>query len=83
MTTIPSKYYNTKKQLGNVEYFNYLSSLITNDASCTYEIKSRIAMANTAFNKKTLFTSKWDLNLRKNLVECHTWCMSMNGAGKG
>ena len=33
------------------------------------EIKSRIAMAKAAFNKKnTLFTSKLDLNLRKKLV---------------
>ena len=58
-----------QKQLENVEYFNYLGSMITNDARCTREIKSRIAMAKAAFNnKKTLFTSKLDLNLRKNLV---------------
>jgi hypothetical protein len=34
-----------------VEYFNYLSSTITNDARCTPESKSRIAMAIAAFNK--------------------------------
>jgi hypothetical protein len=47
-----------------VEYFNYLGSTITNDTTCrpTPEIKSRIAMANSAFNKKTLFTWKFDLN---------------------
>jgi hypothetical protein len=39
-----------KKQLENVEYFNYLGSMITNDARCKCEIKSRIAMAKTAFN---------------------------------
>jgi hypothetical protein len=34
-------------------------------ARCTCEIKSMIAMAKAAFNKKkTLFTSKLDLNLR-------------------
>jgi hypothetical protein len=50
-----------QKQLENVEYFNYLDSMITNDARCTREIKSRIAMAKAAFNKKkTLFTSKLD-----------------------
>jgi len=33
--------------------------MITNDARCNYEIKSRIAMAKAAFNKKkTLSTSK-------------------------
>jgi hypothetical protein len=52
-----------KKQLKNVEYLNYGGSLITNDARCTEEIKSNIATAKEAFNKKqtTLFTSKLDL----------------------
>jgi hypothetical protein len=50
-----------QKQLENVEYFNYLGSMITNDARCTLEIKSRIAMAKAVFNKKTVFTSKLDL----------------------
>jgi len=36
------------------------------------EIKSKIAMAKAGFNKKkTLFTSKLDLNLRKKLVKCY------------
>jgi len=31
-------------------------------------------MAKVAFNKKkTLFTSKLDLNLRKKLVKCYIW----------
>jgi hypothetical protein len=34
-----------------VEYLNYLGSMITNDARCTSEIKSRIAMEKAAFNK--------------------------------
>jgi len=56
----------------NVEYFNYLGSTITNDTRCrlTLEIKSRIAMANSVCNKKTLFTRKFDLNLRKKLIKC-------------
>ena len=36
----------------NVEYFNYLGSMITKPARCTHEIKSRIAMAKRAFNNK-------------------------------
>ena len=53
-----------QKQLENVEYFNYLVSFIINDARHKREIKSRIAMAESAFNrKKTIFTSKLDLNL--------------------
>jgi hypothetical protein len=39
--------------------------MVTNDARCTCEIKSRVAVARAAFNKKTLFTSKLDLNLKK------------------
>jgi len=38
------------------------------------EIKSRTAMTKTAFNqKKTPFTSKLDLNLRKKQVKCYIW----------
>ena len=51
-----------QKQLENVECFKYLGSILTNDGRCSCEIKSRIAMAKAAFNKKkTLFTSKLDL----------------------
>jgi hypothetical protein len=41
-----------EKPVVNVEEFNYLGSMITNDARCTREIKARIAMAKTAFNRK-------------------------------
>jgi hypothetical protein len=68
-----------------VEYFNYLGSMVINDARCTHEIKSRIAMANAAFNKKkALFNSKLDLNLRKKLVKCYflehsfVWCCNLD-----
>jgi hypothetical protein len=51
--------------------------MVTHDARCTREINSRIAMAKAAFNrKKTLFTSKLDLNLRKKLVTCYTWSIT-------
>jgi hypothetical protein len=52
-----------------------------NDGRCTRENKSRIVMAKAAFNKKkTLFTSKLDLNLRKKLVKCYIWSMVLYGA---
>jgi len=55
--------------------------MLTNDGRCTREIKSRIAMAKAAFNKKkNLFTSTLDLNLRKKLVKCYMWGMSLYGA---
>ena len=38
-------------------------------------------MAKAAFNnKKTLFTSKLDSNLRKKLVKCYIWSMALYGA---
>jgi hypothetical protein len=53
----------------------------TTDARCTHEIKSRIAMAKAASNKiKNLFTSKLDLNLRKELIQCYIWSTALYGA---
>jgi hypothetical protein len=55
--------------------------MITCDARCTCEIKSRIAMAQAAFNKKkTLLTSKLDLNLRKKLVTSYICSIALYGA---
>jgi len=37
-------------------------------------------MAKAAFNKKkTLFTCKLDLNLRKRLTKCYIWSMALYG----
>ena len=70
-----------QKQLENVECFKYLGSMLTNDGRCTCYIKSRIAMAKAAFSKKkTLFTNKLDLNLRKKLIKCDIWNMALYGA---
>ena len=70
-----------QKQQENVESFKYLGSILTNDGRCACEIKCRIAMAKTAFNKKrTFFTSTLDLKLRKKLVECYIWSIALYGA---
>jgi hypothetical protein len=38
-------------------------------------------MGKAAFSRrKTLFTSKLDLNLRKKLVKCYIWSMALYGA---
>jgi hypothetical protein len=76
----PLKVMMDQKQPENVEYFNYLSCMITNDARCTRKIKSRIAMARAAFNKKILFPSKLELNLRRKLVTCYIWSTALYGA---
>ena len=64
-----------------MECLKYLGSTLTNDGRCTCEIKSRTVIAKAAFNKKkTLFTSKLDLNLRNKLVKCYIWSMALYGA---
>jgi hypothetical protein len=64
-----------------VESFKYLGIILTNEGRCTCEIKSRIAMAKAAFNKKrVLFTSTLDLKLRKSLVKCYIWSTALYGA---
>ena len=68
-----------QKQLENVEWFKYLGSMLTKDGKCTCEIKSRIAMAKSAFNKKNLSTSTLDLHLKKKLVKCYIWSMALYG----
>ena len=54
--------------------------MLTNDGRYMCEIKSRIAMAKAAFNKKNLFTSKLDIYLRKKLVKSYIWSMALYGA---
>jgi len=47
-----------KKQLENVEYCSYLGSMVNDDARCTREIKSRVAIAKAAFNKRGISPEK-------------------------
>jgi hypothetical protein len=37
-------------------------------------------MAKAEFNKKTLFTSKLDLELRKKLVKCYIWSGNLDSS---
>jgi hypothetical protein len=57
-----------------------LGSVITNDGRCTCEIKSRIAIAKAAFNKKVLFTRKFNLNLRQKVANRYIWSIALCGA---
>jgi hypothetical protein len=57
--------------------------MVTSDARRTREIKSTIAMAQAAFTKKkkkTLFTNKLDLNVKKKLLKCYIWMIALCGA---
>jgi len=51
--------------------------MLTNDGRCTCEIKSRIATAKPAFNKKrALLASTLDLELVKKLVKSYIWSIA-------
>jgi hypothetical protein len=54
--------------------------MLTNDGRCSCEIKPKIAMEKSAFNKRALFTSKIYLELRKKLVKCYIWSIAFYGA---
>ena len=70
-----------ENELENVEYFKYLGSMIINGAGCIHEIKYKISMKRATFSsKKTLFTSRLDLNLRKKLFKCYIWCIALYSA---
>jgi hypothetical protein len=48
---------------------------------CTRENESKIAIVQAVLNKKkTLFPTKLDLNLRKQLMKCYIWCVALYGA---
>jgi hypothetical protein len=51
-----------QKQTEYVKYFNYLGSLVTHDARCVSEIKSRVIEAKQN-SIRSIFTWKLDLNL--------------------
>ena len=82
MQSSPMQIMIDQKQPENVEYFSYLGSMIANYARCMWEIKFRIVMARAAFNrKKTVFTSKLDINLKKKSVKCYILGIAFYGAG--
>ena len=54
------------RKLKEVDNFMYLESVLTRDEYCTREIKTRIASAKGALNRKTsLLTSKLNIELKK------------------
>jgi hypothetical protein len=52
----PIHYMIDQTQLENAECFNYLGSMITNDATCTREIKFGIALAKQLSTIRRLFS---------------------------
>ena len=59
-----------QKQAENMDYLNSFGSTMTNDARCTWEIKSRITTAKQHSPRRKLFLQvKLDLNLRKKVLK--------------
>ena len=49
------------KQTENVQYLKYFGSLMTNDARCTHEIKSRVVMTKQHSTRKEFFSpANWN-----------------------
>ena len=59
----------------------YLGSVTIEDGHCDRDIRSQIAMGKAAFmEKKSLLTSKMDLELRKRIMKSTIWSVALYGA---
>ena len=75
------KIYIDAQEVEQVKQFKYLGSVISEDGYCDQDLKSRIAMGKNAFMaKKTLLTSRMDLELRKRIVKSTVWSVALYGA---
>ncbi|KAJ8882022.1 hypothetical protein PR048_018510 [Dryococelus australis] len=64
--------------ISQVRAFKYLGSTITEDLKCHQEVKTRIAVAKEAFNRKRrLLYGKLDKALRKRLGNCLVWSVAL------
>ena len=56
-----------------VQKFNYLGSLLTENGKCNEEIKKGIGMVKNAFQKlqKIVKNSKLSLDIRKQILDCY------------
>jgi len=66
-----------QKEPENVEYFNYLGSMIRNDERCTREKNQDCHCSSSNQKKKDLFTSKLDSYLRKKQVKFCIWSITL------
>ena len=67
--------------LEQVSRYKYLGSVVTRDGRCVDEIKARIAIAKTAFNKvKPLVTNRAiSVSLRKRFIKSYVWSTLLYG----
>ena len=70
-----------EQRVEQVERFEYLGSIITEDVRCKEEINRRIMIAKAAFiNMKNILTNrKLSIKTRKNLVKTYVWSTLLYG----
>jgi len=59
-----------------MEYFNCLGNMVTNNARCTREIKSRIAMEKNINQQEYSFHQETGLQFKKVRCEVHIWSIA-------
>src|SRR5579862_6053758 len=63
-----------------VNKFQYLGSMMTEDGRCTTEVKRRIAMAKDAFSKrKELLSRNMSRAVRKKIIKTVVWSVALYG----
>jgi hypothetical protein len=71
----------SNETIEQVRTFKYLGSTVNEECKCENEIKSRIAMGKTAFNKrKDLFCGPLKTEIRKRLIKCFVWSTVLYGS---
>lgn len=74
--------YVNEEKIKQISAFKYLGSNITDDAKSTNDIKQRIALAKTAFNKKKslLCSNNINIDIRKHLIKSLVWSVALYGS---
>ncbi|VVC41307.1 Reverse transcriptase domain [Cinara cedri] len=69
------------KEITQVDYFKYLSSIITDDGKSIKEIRSRIGQANNTFLKKRILLTSKNMNIvtKKQLLKTYVWSVALYG----
>ena len=69
-----------EERIRQVAQFCYLGSLIADNGSCGKEIRARIAMAKTAFNRrKELLTRSMKRKVKKKIIKTVVWSVLLYG----
>ena len=69
------------QQVEQVKSFKYLGAIITSNGRCNEEIRTRIAMAKTAFMKRReLLTKALHIETKKKIVKTIIWSVALYGS---